>query len=90
MVEKIKTVLVRRLLCQTIEKSSILAKSIEKTLFYKFWKQISIYCGHKHVETALSCSHEIATFVKYHMPLIIVSYVNPLLNNFLFKKLQIS
>ena len=28
-----------------------------------------MYFGHKHVETGLNCSHELATFLKYHMPL---------------------
>ena len=26
--------------------------------------------GRKHVETGRNCSHELATFLKYHMPLI--------------------
>ena len=29
-----------------------------------------MYFGHKHVETGPNCSHELATFLKYHiMPL---------------------
>ena len=28
-----------------------------------------MYFGHKHVETGSSCSLELATFLKYHMPL---------------------
>ena len=28
-----------------------------------------MYFGHKHVETGSNCSHENATFLKYHMPL---------------------
>ena len=28
-----------------------------------------MYLGHKHVKTRPSCSHELATFLKYHMPL---------------------
>ena len=28
-----------------------------------------MYFGHKHVETGSNCSHELATFFKYHMPL---------------------
>ena len=26
-----------------------------------------MYFGHKHVETGPNCSHELATFLKYHM-----------------------
>ena len=37
--------------------------------FRKFWKQNFVYFGHKHVETGPNCSYEVATFVKYHMPL---------------------
>ena len=29
--------------------------------------------GHKHVETGPNCSHELDTFLKYHMPLILRS-----------------
>ena len=29
-----------------------------------------MYFGHKHVETGPNCSNELATFLKYHMPLI--------------------
>ena len=36
----------------------------------KFWKQNFMYFGHRHVETGPNCSHELATFPKYHMPLI--------------------
>ena len=28
-----------------------------------------IYFGRKHVETGLSCSHKLPTFLEYHMPL---------------------
>ena len=35
-----------------------------------FWKQNFMYFGHKHVETEPNCLHELATFFKYHMPLI--------------------
>ena len=28
-----------------------------------------MYFGHKHVETVPNCSHELATFLKYHMSL---------------------
>ena len=28
-----------------------------------------MFFGRKHVETGLNCSHEPATFLKYHMPL---------------------
>ena len=28
-----------------------------------------MYSGHKHVETGPNCSHELATFLKYHMTL---------------------
>ena len=28
-----------------------------------------MYFCHKHVETGLNFSHELATFLKYHMPL---------------------
>ena len=28
-----------------------------------------MYFGHKHVETGPNCSDELATFLKYHMPL---------------------
>ena len=28
-----------------------------------------MYFGHKHIETGQDCSHELATFLKYHMPL---------------------
>ena len=31
-----------------------------------------MYFGHKHVETELNCSHELATFLKYHIPSISV------------------
>ena len=37
--------------------------------FLKFWKENFMYFGHKHVETGPNCSHELATFFKYHMPL---------------------
>ena len=29
-----------------------------------------MYFGHKHVETGANRSHELVTFLKYHMPLI--------------------
>ena len=44
-----------------------------------------MYFGHKHLETGLSCLHELATFLKYHMPL-------KMYTNFLFslhKKIKI-
>ena len=66
------------------EKSSILAKSIRKIIsiiktknrlstlfsisFRKFLKQDFMYSGRKQVETEPSCSHELVTFLKYHMP----------------------
>ena len=28
-----------------------------------------MYFGHKHIELELNCSRELATFLKYHMPL---------------------
>ena len=28
-----------------------------------------MYFGHKHVDTVPNCSYELATFLKYHMPL---------------------
>ena len=28
-----------------------------------------MYLGHKHVENRPNCSHKLATFLKYHMPL---------------------
>ena len=28
-----------------------------------------MYFDHKHVETGPNCSHELSTFLKYHMPL---------------------
>ena len=28
-----------------------------------------MYYGHKHVETGPNCLHELATFLKYHIPL---------------------
>ena len=37
-------------------------------LFLKFRKQRFIYFGQKHVETGSNCSHELATFINYHMP----------------------
>ena len=37
--------------------------------FPKFWKKNLMYFGHKHVESGPSCSHKLATFLKYHMPL---------------------
>ena len=37
--------------------------------FPKFEKQNFIYFGHKHVETGPNSSHELATFLKHHMPL---------------------
>ena len=33
-----------------------------------------MYFGHKYVETGLNCSHELATFLKYHMPLILPEF----------------
>ena len=37
--------------------------------FPKFWKPNFMYSGHKHVENGGNCSHKLATFLKYHMPL---------------------
>ena len=37
--------------------------------FPKFWKQNFMFYGHKHLETGPNCSHELATFLKYHMSL---------------------
>ena len=37
--------------------------------FPKFWKENFMYFSHKRVETGPNCSHELATFLKYHMPL---------------------
>ena len=37
--------------------------------FLKFWKKRFIYFGHKHVETGANYSYELATFLKYYMPL---------------------
>ena len=37
--------------------------------FLKFWKQNLMYFGHKNVETWPNCSHKLATYLKYHMPL---------------------
>ena len=31
-----------------------------------------MYFGYKHVETGPNCSHELATFLKYHIPLIVL------------------
>ena len=38
-------------------------------IFLEFWKQNFMYFGHKYVESGPNCSHEFATFLKYHMPL---------------------
>ena len=35
-----------------------------------------MYFGHKHVETGENCSYEIATFLKYHMPLMTMGIVD--------------
>ena len=37
--------------------------------FRKFRKQNFMHFGHQHVETGPNCSHELASFLKYHMPL---------------------
>ena len=37
--------------------------------FSNFGKKFFMYFGHKLVETGPNCSHELATFLKYHMPL---------------------
>ena len=37
--------------------------------FLNFWKQHFMYFGHKHVEIKPIFSHELATFLKYHMPI---------------------
>ena len=39
--------------------------------FLNFRKENFMYVGHKHVETGPNCLHELATFLKYHMPSII-------------------
>ena len=39
--------------------------------FPKFCKQNLVYFGHKNGETGPSCLHKLATFLKYHMPLIL-------------------
>ena len=73
MAEKIKTGVGRLLLVSKLKKSLILEKYCGKRPFLsslpfsKFWKQNFIYFGHKHVETGPSFSHELATFLKYHM-----------------------
>ena len=48
-----------------------------------------MYFGHKHVETGPNCLHELATFVKYHMPLNLtkLSFYN--LNSYQFNKVYI-
>ena len=33
-----------------------------------------MYFGHQHVETGPNCSHELATFPKYHIPLKSTAY----------------
>ena len=30
-----------------------------------------MFFGHKHVETGKNCSYEVATFLNYHVPLIV-------------------
>ena len=37
--------------------------------FLRFQKQNFIYVEHRHVETGPNCSHDLATFLKYHMSL---------------------
>ena len=37
-----------------------------------------LYFGHKHVESGPSCSHKLATFLKYHMLLRKISSSNKL------------
>ena len=37
--------------------------------FSKFWKPNLMYFGPKHVETGSNYSHELVTFLQYHMPL---------------------
>ena len=41
----------------------------------KFLKHNFVYFGHKHVETGPNCSHELDTFLEYHMPLSCVKLV---------------
>ena len=42
-------------------------------MFKKRYQFYLIYFGHKHIETGPNCSNGIATFLKYHIPLIIFS-----------------
>ena len=85
MVEKIKTNVHILLFFQNIKKSLIFAKSIKgfyllskpKIVYLRAFfstisqipKEMVMYFGRKHVETELSCSHELATFIKHYMPL---------------------
>ena len=39
----------------------------------KFLKQNFMHYVRKHLKTGLACSHELATFLKYHMPLIFLA-----------------
>ena len=44
--------------------------------FPKFLKQNFIYFGRKHVEAGRICSHELAIFLKCHMPLMFITSVD--------------
>ena len=84
MVERIKTNVDRLLLVSNLKENYIsenLFSSLKLNVVYlrpflfslpfpKFRKQHFIYFGHKHFETGANCLHELATFLKYHMPLI--------------------
>ena len=37
-----------------------------------------MYFADKHLETGANCSHELSTFLKYHMPRKIVKIENPI------------
>ena len=53
--------------------------------FQKFWKQRFVYFGHKHLETGPNYSYELATLLKYHMPLkliiLIIDQINYISRN---------
>ena len=42
---------------------------LSSLLFHKFFRKNSMYLGCKHIENGLGCSHKLATFLNYHMPL---------------------
>ena len=50
-------------------KSSLSTSVLCSLPFPKFQKRKFIYFVHKYVETRPNCSHELTTFLKYHMPL---------------------